>query len=175
MENKFILTAFGKNRTGIVADIAEVIFTNNCNLEDSNMSRLADEFTMILLFTGKGDDCQEKLSRDCKRLEREKDIFVFIRPLDYHRRDTKSNKPYCSIQVEGIDQAGIVYKISKLLAGHNINIETLNSEKKFSPNTGTAIYLMELQTEIPETVSMEDFHEKLDNLANELNVDISLK
>ncbi|MCP3872269.1 MAG: hypothetical protein GY699_03825 [Desulfobacteraceae bacterium] len=72
MENKFILTAFGKDRPGIVSEIAEIIFENKCNLEDSNMGRLADEFTLILLLTGKGDNLQEKLSRDCKRLEREK-------------------------------------------------------------------------------------------------------
>ncbi|MCD4677336.1 MAG: hypothetical protein K8S18_15285 [Desulfobacula sp.] len=175
MENKFIMTAFGKDRPGIVAEIAEIIFENKCNLEDSSMGRLADEFTLILLLAGNEEDLQEKLSRDCKRLEREKDIFVFIRPLDYHQPDTKNGNSYTTIEVEGIDQAGIVYKVSKLLADHNINIETLKSRKKFSPNSGTALYSMEIKAKIPDTVSMEAFDEKLDSLANELNVDINLK
>jgi glycine cleavage system transcriptional repressor len=175
VENKFILTAFGKDRPGIVAEIAEVIFENKCNLEDSNMGRLADEFTLILLLTGKGKTLQDKLSRDCKRLEREKNIFVFIRPLDYQLPDTKNGNAYCTIEIEGIDQAGIVYKVSKFLADNGINIETLKSQKKFSPNSGTALYSMEINTKVPDTISMETLDENLESLANELNVDINVK
>jgi len=175
VENQFIMTAFGKDRPGIVAEIAEVIFENKCNLEDSNMGRLADEFTLILLLTGKEEDLQEKLSRDCKRLERERNIFVFIRPLEYQLPDTKNGNFDCTIEVEGVDQAGIVYKVSRFLADHSINIETLTSQKKFSPNSGTALYSMEITTKIPETISIQALEESLESLANELNVDISLK
>ncbi len=175
MENKFIMTAFGKDRPGIVAEIAEVVYANKCNLEDSNMGRLADEFTLILLLTGKGDDLAEKLSRDCKRLEREKDIYVFIRPLDYHTPHAKNGKGSSLIEVEGVDQAGIVFKVARFLADHNINIETLKSRKKYSPNSGTALYSMEITANIPEGIAMQDFDDQLDSLANELNVDISVK
>ncbi len=175
MEKKFIMTAFGKDRPGIVAQIAQIIFENECNLEDSNMGRLADEFTLILLLSGKGDDIQEKLSRDCKRLEREKDIFVFIRPLDYIIPDAKNGKSSCIIEVEGIDQTGIVYKISKLLSDHGINIETLKSQKKFSPNSGTALYSMAIKAKIPDEMSMDELDKKFDDLAEELNVDITIK
>lgn len=169
------MTAFGKDRPGIVAQIAQIIFENGCNLEDSNMGRLADEFTLILLLSGKGDDIQEKLSRDCKRLEREKDIFVFIRPLDYIIPDANNGNASCIIEVEGIDQTGIVYKISKLLSDHDINIETLKSQKKFSPNSGTALYSMAIKAKISDEMSMDELAKKLDDLAEDLNVDITIK
>jgi len=171
MENKFILTAFGKNRPGIVAGISEMIFENGCNLEDSNMGRLADEFTLILLLSGQGDNLSQKLSRDCKRLEMEKDVFVFIRPLDYHMPDINEDNNFHTITVEGMDHAGIVYSVAKLLAEKDINIETLKSQKKNSPNSGTAIFSMEI---LPGTVSTLDLDKDLDNLANELHVDIHL-
>ncbi|MFH2091691.1 MAG: ACT domain-containing protein [Pseudomonadota bacterium] len=174
IERKFILTAFGKNRPGIVAGIAQIIFENGCNLEDSNMGRLADEFTLILLLSGHGDTLQENLSKDCKRLEMEKDVFIFLRPLDYHVPDMTAFNDFNTITVEGIDHAGIVYNISKLLAEKNINIETLKSQKKNSPNSGTAMYSMEIQVDIPESVSKQDLDRDLDTLANELNVDILL-
>ncbi|NOX35018.1 MAG: hypothetical protein GXP56_15035 [Deltaproteobacteria bacterium] len=175
MEHKFIMTAFGKDRPGIVAEIAGIIYENKCNLEDSNMGRLADEFSLILLLAGSGGDLQDKLSRDCKRLEREKDISVFIRPLDYSRPDTKNGNNIHTIEVEGIDQTGIVYKVAKLLAVLKINIETLTSKKKFSPNSGTAMYAMEITAKVTDMTSMVDLDEKLEQLANELNVDITLK
>lgn len=174
MENKFIMTAFGKNRPGIVAGISQVIFENGCNLEDSNMGRLADEFTLILLLSGQGDNLQEKLSRDCKRLEMEKDVFVFLRPLDYHSPDVPYTNDFRTISVEGLDHAGIVFSISKMLADKNINIETLKSRKRNSPNSGTAIFSMEIQVDIPDNVSITDLDKELDLLANELNVDIQL-
>lgn len=174
MEQQFILTAFGKDRPGIVAQISEIIFENGCNLEDSNMGRLADEFTLILLLSGKGTGLEAKLSRDCRRLEREKDIFVFIRPLEYSIPESANGNSYHIIEVEGIDQTGIVFKISSLLADNQINIETLRSQKKFSPNSGTALYTMTIETKIPEQVSIEQLEEKLDDLSGELNVDITL-
>ena len=174
MENKFIMTAFGKDRPGIVAQITKIIFENGCNIDDSNMARLADEFTLIMLLTGKGDGLKEKLSNECKHLEREKNIFVFIRPLDFSRPDEKKSGSLCTIEVEGIDQTGIVYKISSLLAENDINIESLKSEKKISPNSGTAIYSMVVSAEMPETVSLDELEEKLEVLAGELHVDISV-
>jgi len=174
MENKFILTAFGKNRPGIVAGISQVIFENGCNLEDSNMGRLADEFTLILLLSGQGDDLAQKLSRDLKRLEMEKDVFVFLRPLDYHVPETLQTGGFHTITVEGIDHAGIVYSVSRLLTRLNVNIETLKSQKKNSPNSGTAVFSMEIQVDIPDSISVTDLDNDLDNLANELNVDIHL-
>ena len=174
MEKKFILTAFGKNRPGIVAGISQIIFENGCNLEDSNMGRLADEFTLILLLSGQGDDIAERLTRDCKRLEMEKNVFVFLRPLEYSVNGNNGLNDYHSISVEGIDQAGIVYNVSRMLAEKEINIETLRSHKKNSPNSGTAIFSMEIQVDIPDAISPTDLDKDLETLADELNVDIQL-
>ncbi|AQX36480.1 hypothetical protein B2D07_19980 [Desulfococcus multivorans] len=75
MEKRFIMTAFGTDRPGIVADVTEVIFETGCTLENTTMTRLADEFTLILLFTGQGDELEQTLHMACRRLEREKNIF----------------------------------------------------------------------------------------------------
>lgn len=174
MENKFILTAFGKNQPGIVAGIAQIIFENGCNLEDSNMGRLADEFTLILLLSGQGDNIQERLTKDCKRLEIEQDVFVFIRPLDYHIQEIRGINSFHDISVEGVDHAGIVYKISSFLAHKDINIETLTSEKKYSPNSGTALYSMNIKVNLPVSVSVQELEKGLEELAGDLHVEIQL-
>ncbi len=174
MEQKFIMTAFGKDRPGIVADISEMIFNNNCSLEDSNMGRLADEFTLILLLTGAGENLEKRLTRDCRRLEMEKYISAFIRPLEYHHPPEKKEGQLNTIFVEGVDQGGIVFKVSRLLGDNKVNIETLTSEKKHMPGSGTALYAMEIKAGIPPEVSMDDLTEQLDNLGDDLNVDITL-
>ncbi len=173
-QSQFILTAFGKDRPGIVAQIAEIIFENQCNLEDSNMGHLADEFTLILLLSGRGENLEQALSRDLKRLEREKGISAFIRPVEYAHPANGESGQKAVIGAEGVDQAGIVYKISRLLADRDVNIETLASRKKYSPNSGTAMYDLEIKASLPLNISPAALSDDLEELGNELNVDIRL-
>lgn len=174
MEKKFIMTAFGKDRPGIVADVSGIIYENECNLEDSQMGLLADEFTLILLLSGQGEKLEESLYKDCRRLEKESNISVFIRELDFQRPDYKENGNRYTISVEGVDQGGIVYKISKFLSDQSININTLTSQRKLSPESGTALYIMNMEVTLPKTVFKESVERELEQIGHQLNVDISL-
>ncbi len=95
MSKKFMLTAFSKDRPGIVADISQIIYENGYNLEDSAMTNLAGEFAIILLFSslsaGEETELEEKLSMECRRLEREKGITAFIRPVSHEERKPKAD------------------------------------------------------------------------------------
>lgn len=173
MEKKFIMTAFGKDRPGIVADVSGLIYENGCNLEDSTMTLLADEFTIMLLFAGQGDGLEDQLSKDCRRLEKEKGISAFIRSVDTDKTEQKTPFSTSTLHVEGLDQAGIVYKISRYLADNKVNIINLNSRITFSPESGTAIYIMEIQVQIPESISSDDFDKELTRVGDDLNVEIT--
>jgi glycine cleavage system transcriptional repressor len=172
MERKFVMTAFCKDRPGIVADITEIIFQAGCNLEDSTMTSILDEFAIILLFSGKGDNLEEPLLKDCRRLERDKGITAFLRPVEI--KDKKSQKRIYTktINVDGVDQSGIVYKVSRFLADDDINIESLTSKRLISPETGTAIYAMDIKVQIPEKISLEQLEKGLSQVGEELNVEI---
>ena len=168
------MTAFGKDRPGIVADVSQVIYENGCNLEDSTMVGLSDEFAMILLFSGQEEGLEEKLSKGCRRLEIEKGISAFLRPVSGTKAEKKEPFFTQTLHVEGVDQAGIVYKISKYLANNHINIEKLNSKRTFSPESGAAIYVMEIQIQIPKAMSLADLEQGLTQVADELNVEVTL-
>ena len=175
MEQKFIMTAFSKDRPGIVADVTEVIYENGCNLEDSAMTNMLDEFAIILLFAGKGDRLKDQLLRDCRRLEREKGITAFIRPVEAEDKEKQINFITKTINVEGIDQTGIVFKISRYLANNNINIENLTSRRVTSPESGTALYFMEMKVQVPEKISLEHLEKGLSQVGEELNLDITVR
>ena len=172
MEEKFISTTFCKDRPGIVADITEMLYENGCNLEDSTMTSMLDEFAIILLFSGKGERLEEQLLKDCRRLEREKGITAFLRPVEI--KDEKAPRIVYAkaISVEGVDQSGIVYKISRFLADNNINIEDLTSRRRISPETGTAIYSMKIKAQVPEEISLPQLEKGLSKVGAELNVEI---
>lgn len=175
MEKKFIMTAFSKDRPGIVADVTEVIYENGCNLEDSTMTSMLDEFAIILLFAGKGDRLEDQLLGDCRRLEREKGITAFIRSVEAEDTEKQLNFTTKTINVEGIDQTGIVFKISRFLANKDINIENLTSRRFTSPESGTALYFMEIKVQIPEKMSLEQLENGLSRVGEELNLDITLR
>jgi glycine cleavage system transcriptional repressor len=174
MNHRFIMTAFGEDRPGIAADVTEILYENGCNLEDTSMTLLAGEFTLILLFNAGSVDAADRLSKSCRRLEQEKGISAFLRPLpsappmkakDYFRR---------RLHVEGLDHAGIVYKLSRFLAEQRINIVDLKSAVKASPESGAALYVMEILVHIPAGTSMGTLERGLSAVADDLNVDIGM-
>ena len=65
MQKKYIMTAFGKDRPGIVADVTQVLYENGCNLEDTSMSLLSDEFTINLLFSSGNERIESILAAEC--------------------------------------------------------------------------------------------------------------
>lgn len=173
MGQKYILTAFGKDRPGIVADVTEVLFEMGCNLEDSTMTLLAGEFTLILIFEGpNGDAIEDDLGKALRRLERDKGLSAFMRPAEPPAEKKVAASPH-TIRVEGLDQAGIVYKVSRYLAGLGINIVDLKSKRRFMPQSGAALYTMEIQVDIPKTVSLDAFDAGLSEVGDALNVDIT--
>ena len=175
MGQRFIMTAFGQDRPGIVADVTGILYENGCNLEDTSMTLLAGEFTLILLFSASSADVAGPLSKACRRLEQEKGISAFLRPLE-PRGTAKPHKGVFTrtLRVEGLDHAGIVYKVSRFLADNRINIVDLKSEVKASPESGTAMYLMDIRAQIPTGTAMDTLANGLRTVADDLNVDITL-
>jgi glycine cleavage system transcriptional repressor len=174
MDNRYIMTAFGQDRPGIVADVTSLLFENGCNLQETTMTLLADEFTLILLFTSQNAEIEELLTRECRRLERDKGISAFLRPLQKRRESACGEAVACVLHVEGEDQAGIVYKVSQFLADQGVNIFNLQSTVKASPGSGTTIYVMDIHVQLPAGDSMDRLEAGLSGVADDLNVDITV-
>ena len=174
MDKRFIMTAFGKDRVGIVADVTRLLYEHECNLEDSTMNILSDEFTLNLLFSCKTEDVEKVLSQDCRRLEFEKGISAFVRALpDSDKKDTNGSQK-CVLHIESLDQIGIVYKTSKFLAAHGLNVMHLNSSAKPSPQSGTTLHCMDIHVKVPAEISLDKVENDLNQMADELQVDIQM-
>ena len=172
MGNRFIMTAFGKDRTGIVADVTRLLFDSDCNLEDTSMSMLADEFTLNLLFSCTEPGIEDSLTKECRRLEIDKGISAFVRPLKDQQRKAQKGFKTCTLHIEGLDQAGIVYKTSQFLADHQLNILQLNSTAMSSPESGATIYSMDIHIQVPEETSLDQIEDELTEVSDQLHVDI---
>lgn len=173
MKKWFALSAIGRDRPGIVADLAELIYECDCNLEDSSMTILGSEFAVLLLLSGRGEDIERRLSAACKRLEWEKRLTVFFRPLEGEPHPTARGCPY-ELVATGVDKAGIVARVARCLADHDINITALNSRSRPEPETGTPTYEMRINLDVPTIVDMSALRRRLEEIAAELHIEIDL-
>ncbi len=171
---RYIMTAFGQDRPGIVADVTRLLYENDCNLEDTTMSMLADEFTLSLLFSSPRDSIEELLSKECRRLEMDRNISAFVRRLQPPAAKPATSYKTCTLHIEGLDQAGIVYKTSRFLADRNLNIIQLDSAAGASPQSGATIYNMTIHIQVPEELPFERLEEELSAVADDLNLDVVL-
>lgn len=175
MIGRYIMTAFGKDRSGIVADVTRVLYENGCNLEENSMTLLADEFTLILLFSAVDPGIEERLLTECRRLEKDRGISAFIRPLGERRDLSVHGVQIFVVEVEGLDQSGIVYRVSQHLADRGHNILDLKSIIKSSPESGTALYQMQIKIQAQAGIAAEEIETGLTAVADELHVDISVR
>ena len=176
MKQWFALSAIGRDRPGIVADLAELIYECDCNLEDSSMTILGGEFAVLLLLSGQGEEIEQRLSTACKRLEWEKRLTVFFRPLEGEPTPYGAGArttPY-ALQATGVDKAGIVARVARCLASHGINITHMETYSRPEPGSGTAIYTMHIQMVAPEQVAIAVVREQLEQIADELHIHIDL-
>ena len=175
MKRHFALSAIGRDRPGIVADLAELIYECDCNLEDSRMTILGSEFAVLLLLSGNGADVERRLAAGCKRLEWEKRLTVFFRPLDGDA-PAAPERPGSLLEcvVTGVDKAGIVARVARTLADQRINIEDLRTELRPEPESGTPIYTMRILMRVPPGASEAALRDRLDRQAAALCVDLTL-
>lgn len=176
MRRWFILSAIGRDRPGIVADLAQLVYDCEANLEDSRMTILGNEFAAILLCSGSGEDLERRLSDGARRLEWQNRLTVFLRPLEGEPRPAipaPGTRLY-RIETQGEDRAGIVARICRTLADRAVNIADLHSASLPSPS-GSPIYRMTLLAEVPGSLSIDDLAKALDEAGGEIGVDVSLE
>lgn len=164
----FIITAFGEDKPGIVAKTTEVLYEKGLNIEDSSMTKLNNEFTIMLIVKGEAD--LEELKEVFDRLGKEEDLTFAVKQLP-EETVSKPSIHYpqvVDIVVYGADKLGIVYNVSKLLADMRINISDLRTEKT------DHLYIMFIEAQLPAEITVDTLREKIENLKENLNVDITI-
>lgn len=176
MRKWFILSAIGRDRPGIVADLAQLVFDCEANLEDSRMTLLGNEFAAILLCSGAGADLERRLSDGARRLEWQNRLTVFIRPLEGEPRPPvpAPGTQLFRVAALGEDRAGIVAGICRTLADRGVNIADLHSETLPSLS-GASLYRMGLLVEVPDSQDSADLEKALDEAGGRLGVEVTLE
>ena len=175
MRRWYILSAIGRDRPGLVADLARLVLESEANLEDSRMTILGSEFAVILLCSSTEADIGDRLAVGVKRLERDHGLTILLRHMDEGPRPAvpAPGMQLYRLEAAGEDRAGIVASLCGVLAERRVNIVDLATRSRPGPG-GSPHYEMTLSVEIPDDVPVRALREALEDEADRLVVDVSL-
>lgn len=175
MNHFAIVTAFGQDRPGIVAALAEGLFQLGCNIEDTSSVRLRGEFTMMLLVRlPKGmaaDQLADRLPPHISPL----DLTVLCRevPAQAATRVPEAATPTYMLSVYGADHPGIVAAVARTVADRGGNIAVMNT--RVIGAADKPVYVMVLEIKLPDGASPDPLQQALDQLKPTLGVDLTFR
>ena len=165
--HSLIISAVGSDRPGIVSELTGIITNHGGNIEESRMTRLGSDFTIIML-----------VSVDIKWKE---SLVVALQAMKELSITTKGTEPNtvikdtnCQIFLNGADNEGIVRVLSKYLAGKYINILEMETNISNAPITGTPLFNLMAITTIPDNIDLVEIQSDLTLIAQKLGVEITV-
>ena len=175
MKRWFVLSAIGQDRPGLVAELAQLVYDCDANLEDSRMTILGTDFAVILLASSSASGAGDRLAQGAKRLERDHGLTILLRSLEGQPRSPVPAPGHVAMRVtaSGADRAGIVAGICRVLAEHGVNVADLVTRSR--PGWGgQPHYEMSATVEVPERLDPEALRTALEREADRLVLDVDL-
>ena len=172
MPSRWIVTAIGQDRPGIVAGVTKVLYQAGCNLEDSAMTRLEGEFAIMLIFSA-GKTSGAQLAKAFQKAEKELHLVVHLKPLTAQESAArKAVGATYQISVYGTDKPGIVYRLAEALAKLKVNILDVHTHRSAGK---PYLYLTLLEAEAPLTLAAEALAGHLQRVAKQLGVEVHVR
>lgn len=168
---RYVLFTIGEDKPGIVAAISGILYEMGCNIEDSSMTILRDQFAIILIVAVPDGVDPSELEERLKEKAEGLGLHLMLKRVNGEEKG-RGYASCCLIKIFGEDKTGIVFKVSSLLASMGVNISDMRT--KIS-GRDTKLYAMLIEAEVPEGVSVAEIERRLSEVAEELDVDITLE
>ena len=169
MDTSLVVTVIGNDRPGIVERLSEVVLAAGANWEESRMARLAGKFAGILRISVAAANA-DALASALRALTSDGLTIVVEGSAESPAETFRTVR----LELVGNDHPGIIRDISKVLAQHHVNIEELETGISGAPMTGEQLFRARVQLRLPATVTTEWLRGRLEALAGELMVDVTL-
>jgi glycine cleavage system regulatory protein len=169
MGTSLVVTIIGNDRPGIVERLSDVVLAAGANWEESRMARLAGRFAGIL-HINVAPTHADALASDLRAMSRDGLTVV----VEHSGSPAEGTSRTVRLELVGNDHPGIVREISRVLAQHRVNIEELDTSVSGAPMSGEQLFRARAQLRLPVGVTMEWLRERLEALAGELMVDVTL-
>lgn len=168
MDGVLVLTISGKDRSGLVEKLADVIAAHGGNWEHCRMAHLAGRFVGLLEVTVASDH-QQDLEVALRTIS---DLDVLI-AAGVVRSEPDVLRQF-DLEVVGSDHPGIVRDVFKALALAGVNVEELSTKAYSAPDSGGMLFEAKARLGCSAEVDREEIREQLEQIAQDVMVDIRL-
>ena len=171
MQRLLVMTVIGQDRPGLVESVAGLVAKHGGNWLESRMSRLGGQFAGILRVEVPGENEPALVAELQKLISR--GLTVVVHP------DQPLPSPAAAgqsvLDIVGQDRPGIVREISHALASFGVNVEDLQTECASAAMSGETLFKAHARLSIPASSNAAEIRQKLEKIAADLIVEISLE
>lgn len=162
---QLVLTLIGKDKAGLVEQLATVISSHHGNWTASNLSHLAGFFAGILQVEVAAEHAAE-LSTALEAMP-ELDIKI-------HEGETSqvNESKLLKFVITGNDRPGIVRELSSVIKHKGTNIVHFESSKQSAPNWGVPLFNAIATVELPDGLDKGEVIRALEDIASDVMVDV---
>lgn len=171
MRSYILITAIGQDRVGIVDDIAAILLSRKCNIEESRMALLGGDFAALVLASG---DPSAVASVIASVSEMERSLQLTISAKETSAPTASLGCLPYFLESSSLDSEGIVHAVTAVLRRYSVNIADLETETVPAPWTGAPLFNLKARLSIPREASISHLRTDLEALETELNLDIRL-
>lgn len=160
-----VLSIIGKDKSGLVEQLAKAVTNANGNWLESSFCQLGGHFAGFVEIMLPKEN-HNALIQHCHSLS---NLQITLLPATESKANTSK---IIQLSVTGNDRLGIVNDIASALKGFDINIESLTTVCESAPNWGSPIFSAAIKISAEESFSIDGVIETLEEIADDLVVDV---
>lgn len=184
MQEIVVITVISDDKPGVVEAIAQSINQCGGNWLESKLAQMAGKFVGVIQVSVEKTEL-ERFENELKSLAK-RGIHTTCEPFTgtalHTQNDStvvKEHNLRASFHAVGPDRKGIIKELSSAFLAKDINVETLETKLSSMPYSGEPLFEASGLVDIPSDSTNHDkalneLHQRLDDIANELGIDISL-
>ncbi|MEZ4334562.1 MAG: ACT domain-containing protein [Myxococcota bacterium] len=166
-----VLTVIGRDRTGLVEELAETIAGHGGSWDESRMARLAGHFAGVVQIQLPPERA-DALIADLPGLSA-RGLAASVVESDASDR-FEATDPTLWLELVGQDRPGIVRDVSRALAALSVNVLDLWTSVESAPMSGERLFRARAELAPPSGLPRDSIRRTLERLAADMMVDLTL-
>ena len=168
---RYALCGVGRDRPGIVAEVAAVLLRHGVNIEDSQATILRGHFTLMLVLAAPAELDAAALEAGLESAARALGLeTLLLSPIE---DAAPAPEPSHIVTVYGADHPGIVHAVAAALAERDVDITDLQTKLGDAPTD--PLYVLLLEVALPQGADPDALAETLGAVAREQGVELTIR
>ncbi|MEM1097975.1 MAG: ACT domain-containing protein [Planctomycetota bacterium] len=168
-----ILSVLGPDRPGLVGALSATVRDHHGNWLESSMAKLAGQFAGVVR-VDVADDQVGPLDDALKALAQQG--LVVTTTQETHAVSGEPASPrQLQVGMLGLDRPGVVRDLAHALAVRGLNITELTSRVRSAPMSGELLFEAQVSLAAPPDADLDGLREQLEQLADQLDMDLSFE